>query len=360
MSITQRLKNKKVIIAIGILGMAVIAMVLFYFCYWVKTPAYSLNLVRTAIEKHDLAQFERHVDLQSVYDRGFDSLMQAELKRNGESDNALLLGLVTNVKAGIVDTLVTTTKKYVETGKFSKQDGQDNGAKSAKNMGIVPKVNAQRIAFKDIRNTEKDGKVAVVTLEIHDTQVDKDFDINVNMRELEDGTWQVVELSNLAEFTEAYDKAVQEKLAELNQPVSQQIDAAIHVNGLKATLARENGFIPTAYLQYSLSYTLPDADKKIASLAGTAIIKDQDGNIISKKKYSIDAISKSYVASDYTRTKEFTYQWTSKDSLNPFISNEKKIIDNGLGNDTISFIVTSVTFTDGTKLELLKALPQGN
>lgn len=360
MNISQQLKNKKVKIAIGALVIAVVAAVLFYFCYWVKTPAYSLNLVRTAIEKHDLVQFEKHVDLQSVYDRGFDSLIQAELKKSGESDNALLVGLVTNVKAGIVETLVSTTKAYVETGKFSKQEGQDKGSKVTNDTGIVPKVNAQRITFKAVRNTEKDGKVAVVTLTIHDTQVGKDFDIRVNMRELDDGTWQIVELSNLAEFAENYDKAVQDKLAELNQPISQQIDESIHVNGITATVIKQNGFVTTASLQYSLAYTLPNADKKIASLTGNAIIKNHDGDIVSKNSYSIDAISQSYAASDYTNTKEFTYQWTSKKSLNPFISNEKKIINNGLGDDAVSFVITSVTFTDGTKLELLKTLPQSN
>ena len=90
MIFAKYIKNKKIIMAISVVLVAVIAASLFYFFYWIKTPAYSLGLVRTAMEKHDLVQFERHVDLQSVYDRGFDALIQEELSKSGESNNVLI------------------------------------------------------------------------------------------------------------------------------------------------------------------------------------------------------------------------------------------------------------------------------
>lgn len=228
-----------------------------------------------------------------------------------------------NLKGIVVNKFVSETKKYIETGKVSNQDTQEN-IFDGDDTGIVPKLESQGITFKGIKSTEKDGKVAVVTLQIHDAQADSDFDIKLNMRELDDGTWQVVEISNLVEFKEALDKAVQKKIDELNQPLTEQIDGAIHVTSIKANLQKENGFIPTAYLHYSLSYTLPKTDKKVSRILGDVILKDKDGNIVSKETCHIDTIAQSYDASDYASNKEFTYTWTRKNSLNPFIAREKK------------------------------------
>jgi hypothetical protein len=46
---------------------AIAATVVWYFAYWVKTPQYSLGLIGTAVQKHDFAAFEKHVDMETLY-----------------------------------------------------------------------------------------------------------------------------------------------------------------------------------------------------------------------------------------------------------------------------------------------------
>ena len=43
---------------------AIAATVVWYFAYLVKTPQYSLGLIGTAVQKHDFAAFEKHVDMK--------------------------------------------------------------------------------------------------------------------------------------------------------------------------------------------------------------------------------------------------------------------------------------------------------
>lgn len=55
----------------------------------------------------------------------------------------------------------------------------------------------------------KDGKVAVVGLKIYEPSLNDDFVLDLKMRELDDGTWQLVEASNLKEYFTTLRKATQ-------------------------------------------------------------------------------------------------------------------------------------------------------
>ena len=53
------MSKKKIIIAVLV---AIVAIALgWYFLYFTKTPVYSLNLAREAVEKHDVNAFKKHV-----------------------------------------------------------------------------------------------------------------------------------------------------------------------------------------------------------------------------------------------------------------------------------------------------------
>ena len=56
---------------------AIAATVVWYFAYWVKTPQYSLGLIGTAVQKHDFAAFEKHVDMETLYSSAYDDVVVA-------------------------------------------------------------------------------------------------------------------------------------------------------------------------------------------------------------------------------------------------------------------------------------------
>ena len=159
--------NNRLYIIAGIVALVIVGIV-FYFLYWVKTPAYSLNLIREAVEKHDLVKFERHVDTEALYNRAFDEVVQKSLSESGYENNQLALGIVGLMKKTVIDELVGQTKKYVETGNFevgdpnnavkktNQPDGKEMASNINKNAGI------SYMQFKGIEDTQKDGKIAVV------------------------------------------------------------------------------------------------------------------------------------------------------------------------------------------------------
>ena len=54
-------------IGLGIV-IAILCAIAFYFLYWIKTPAYSLNIIRESVVKHDVATFEKLRDLGVTFD----------------------------------------------------------------------------------------------------------------------------------------------------------------------------------------------------------------------------------------------------------------------------------------------------
>lgn len=353
-------RKKKLLLGISGIVIVVICAVLFYFLYWVKTPDYSLGLVKTAVEKHDLQTFEQHVDLKAVYGRGIDELLKSEMGDSDAGDNTLFAGMITLFKENMVKEMVSGTEKYVETGEFEKAEKNKSETDNAKQetQGLRERVNTPNLKYDGVTNTEKNGKIAVVTIAVLDTQLDQKFNVNIKMRELDNGEWQVVEISDLVDFVDEHDKAVQKKLAELNQPIKAEMEEAFALTGnVKAKLVGQNSFFPIYYIDYQINFKLPDKTKQVSQMEGTLYVKDKNGKDVMELPAHIRKVENLYKKSDYTTDKIFTNEWKSEKSLNPFINKEIQIAKNGIKNYELTFVVQKLTFTDGTILQLLKDLP---
>ena len=343
-------KNRKVLIGLSAVLVILIGALLFYFLYWIKTPAYSLGLVQKSIEKHDLPTFKRHVDLKSLYSRGFDDLMQESLGE--DASNGFVAGIVAALKENIIQTMITETEKYVETGNFEKP-AQSDGKSQASIQDVSQKLDAPNLEYAGVKGTQIDGNIAIVTLSLRDTKVDKEFDLKIKMRAIDNGEWQVVEVTNLIEFMQEQEKAEQEKLAEINAPVQKEMDAAFDVsNRIAGSIVSQNSFFPSHYIRFQIGYTLPTPDKKVSSVMGYLNVKDKDGKTAVTLPVQINNIDKNYTAADYTTDKIWTFESESEDSLNPFIDKEKKVYTDGLNNYTLEFTIHKMTFADGKVLEL--------
>ena len=81
------MSKKKLFIAALV---AVVAIVVgWYFLYFTKTPVYSLNLAREAVEKHDVNAFKKHVDVDSIIGSGYDDVVAMQLEDPEIKDNPL-------------------------------------------------------------------------------------------------------------------------------------------------------------------------------------------------------------------------------------------------------------------------------
>lgn len=202
------------------MALAVVVCLLFgacawYFAYFTKTPAYSLNIVRESVQKHDVAKFKKHVDLDSLLSRAVDDAMEVALQNDSsmnEQQKMLVNGFIKMLKAPITSMFKEGILRYVETGKW---EDENRGAEQASEG---PQVNPSALAeksnlntlkdadFKGIEYTKKDGKTAVVGMKFYNEKLQRDIVLDIQMRELEDGMWQIAEISNLKEYIAEFQK----------------------------------------------------------------------------------------------------------------------------------------------------------
>ena len=193
-------------IGLGVV-VAILCALAYYFLYWTKTPVYSANIIRESIAKHDVVTFEKHVDMDTLYGKGYDDAIIAidRIEGNGISTNPFAMGILQMMKPAIVNELKAKTLEEIK--------GVDNGQSSKKNQatkmaeGLQEKADVKNADFKDITVVSKENGEAIVAVTLHNKKFNKDFELKVKMAELQDGTWKLKEITNLIDFLVEVDKA---------------------------------------------------------------------------------------------------------------------------------------------------------
>lgn len=215
---TNRNFNRKWIALAGF-ACLVIGALAWYFFYFIKTPAYSLNLVRESVQKHDIVQFKKLVDLDSVLSRAVDDAMEVALETDtsmNDQQKMLVQGFIRMLKAPITNMFKEGILRYVETGKW--EEANKEVEQPTKGPQVNPNVLADKsnlnslkeADFKGIEYTKKDGKTAVVGMKFYNEKLQRDVIFDVQMRELDDGMWQIAEISNLKDYILEFQKLQEE------------------------------------------------------------------------------------------------------------------------------------------------------
>ncbi len=328
---------------------AIICAVAFYFLYWIKTPVYSLGIIRDSIEKHDVATFEKHVDLDTLYNKGFDDALIAYGRLEGHDilSNPFAMGFIQMVKPTVISELKAKTLESVKGEDTAEQKKSMSSDMEIMAKNMKKKSGISNSTFKDASVISKENNVAIVAVKIHNEQLEKDFNLNVKMTKLDDGTWKVKELTNLVDFMMAVDKATKEKIAELNKPIREKMQSTLAVNDTEMKLGVEKAFIP--YYWIDCKATLKNTgDKEITGFVAEYFVKDKDDRVVKKvmQPYGMKAIPSNG---------EITVE--RKINISKYNEDDKKIISSP---DTyhISAEITSITFKDGTSLHMLNRLPE--
>ena len=200
-------------IIIGLI-IAVVCALSFYFFYWIKTPLYSVNLIRESIQKHDIVQFKKHVDMDTLYRKAIEDMLIAVDKIEGTEimSNPFSSSIVQILKEPAVELLKEETLVYVEGDQESRPvEEADRFSEELKE-----KADAENIELKDISVIEERGNRALIAIKLYNSELGKNFTLTVKMNKLVDGTWRIKEITNLVDFFIEVDKAQKEKLIEAN------------------------------------------------------------------------------------------------------------------------------------------------
>ena len=336
---------------------AVVAVVLIVggiagYMYYKRTPTYTFNLIKTSVEKHDWDTFSKHVDTKNVISTSFDAFVESAMESEDDVDEdmkGMVSGFVKLLKPGIVEAMNDEVEQWVKTGEkksSEKKDGskdEQNAQSAADNM--TKETGFDKSSFKGVAYTKDDGDFSLVGITIEDSQLKRDFTLELRMRQLDDGTWQILEISNLKDYLLELDKARKEKLAEVNKPIQDEIDQRVSVKNAKAGIVQADPFGFSQKLRVSLSVAV-NSDKAIASFDGNIFLKAPDG-----KQTKIPFEFKSALKSGEQSIA------IDKD-LNPFIGGEAKLAKANLSQYSITTQLTKLTYTDGTTLELKTVLDE--
>lgn len=316
------------------------------YMYYKRTPTYTLSLIRDSVQKHDYETFSKHVDTKNLLSTAFDDIVTHTMGDLQEQKglNAMAAGLVNLMKPSIVDALQNKIEQAVKGGDSKPADNAQsankniNTEKAANNM--QEKLHFDRTKFKDVAYTNDNGDgFSIVGITLTDEFLSKDFILELKMKQLDDGTWQILNIYNLNDYLTEIEQAEKDKLAEINKPVQDQLDAQVAFSDVRPTIiARDSwGISIDLVIAANLSIT---SEKQIKAIEGEHTLT-KDGMYSWTRPFRIEDVANSIT---------ITY------SLNPFIPEDKTLVNAGIDGATISTKITGIEYQDGSTLKLKTSL----
>ena len=312
-----------------------------------KSPTYSLMLLQTSITSHDWDTFQKHIDMSTFYGSVFDSVIAPTMRQPSDAfANQFLDGIVQNISTTFVTSMTAYTKEIVTNSTPGKTIALPEQIFARKFIGIVDLNN---ISTKNIGNVKINGDSATVDINVTNKTLNKDLLIQVSMKQLKDGTWQLVKIVNIPEFLLALKKAQAEKLVELNKPLSKEIAKEISISKSEFDIKTRNTMgLSTAFI-YKPTITFKSTDKIIEFL-GQVQVLGKDDSAIFTQKYIVRG------PFPIGEKQGYSFSWT----LNPFIPGDKVLIETNTGSLRLRETILSVEFENGKRLQLLEQLSSTN
>jgi hypothetical protein len=155
-------------------------------------PSYALMQAAAATQTHDLATFERYVDVDALTGHLVDDVV---------NQGSILHGALRFLKPQLTKAAHKEVQRYVETGSL-----EAAAAVAPKHMvnlsltGLVGRVVGPGSKFKGIKYTTEKGDEALVGLEFTQPKYDTTMVLEVKLLKQPDDHWQAKEITNTSEL----------------------------------------------------------------------------------------------------------------------------------------------------------------
>lgn len=180
--------------------------------YWTTTPQYSINRISSSIEQHDLSAFKKYVDIESVTGRAVSQLMESIMKDPNAVHNdfeGFAQGLVETFKPQLVKIITNELESYIETGEFKSE--KENELEGFSLQQIGKKAGGNSATVKGTSYVKKEGKIAIVGLEVNLPDYNTSVVVDLKMRD-RGNYWQLAEISNFGQMITKLNQLEQAKL----------------------------------------------------------------------------------------------------------------------------------------------------
>ena len=165
-------------------------------------PGGSLVAAAAAVQTHDMASFEKYVDVNSVTSHLVDDVTQqsSTLTSLMPGGSLVMGGAMRLLKPTLAKAAHNEVQRYVETG--SLEAAAATAPKRLVNIsltGLASKVVSPDSEFKGVKYTREEGDNAFMGLEVTQPRYDTTMVVEVKMRRQGDH-WQLTQIMNSAEL----------------------------------------------------------------------------------------------------------------------------------------------------------------
>jgi hypothetical protein len=166
------------------------------------------------MEDHDMAAFEKYVNVQTVTGSLIDHLAeQRGLIGSLNPASGVIRQALRYMKPQLTQVARKEIEKYVATGDFKKDPEAPKKKVDISLSGLWHKVVSDSAAFKGVKYVKEEGEMALVGVEFTQPRYDTTMVLELKMHDQGD-YWQVVELTNTGELLKHTARLQKQKLAQ--------------------------------------------------------------------------------------------------------------------------------------------------
>ena len=185
-----------------VLLLALVAGGFYYYRSVLSGPNRALAAATAAVQTHDMATFEKYVDVASVTTHLVDDVTEqgSALTSLLPGGSLMMGGAMRLIKPALAKAAHKEVQRYVETGSLEAANAA--APKHLVNVsltGLVGRVVGPDSKFKGIKYSREEGDNAFVGLEVSQPKYDTTMVVEVKMRRQGDH-WQMTQITNAGEL----------------------------------------------------------------------------------------------------------------------------------------------------------------
>ena len=195
--------DKKVKMAVGV-GVAALALVVagggyYYFHVAKDTPEYAIKTVSQSIEDHNVQEFHRVVNVDSVLDSGYEGFVDGMTTSVGmltPDAGEAIKNFTQILRTPLMLSLKAAIDSYVATGDL-------NAKENVGVMELIERTGLNDIEVRDVKNiqiNDANNNEAFADLILYQKELGREFPLQVILSRGEDSQWQVTRVQNFQEY----------------------------------------------------------------------------------------------------------------------------------------------------------------
>lgn len=202
--------NKKIKMAVGA-GLAALALAVagggyYYFHVRADNPAHAIETLTRAIEKHDVQEFHRVVNVDGVIDSGYDGFVEgisSSDSANTSDAKEVIKSFTKMLRGPLTLSMKTALDSYVATGDFNTDD--NSGV-----IELIERTGLNNAEVRDVRNikvNDENNNEAFADVIVFQPELEREFPIHIVLKRGENDRWKIDSIKNFQEYVTEINRA---------------------------------------------------------------------------------------------------------------------------------------------------------